>query len=53
MDEMKRLGIGGCNASESGSNVKTPRPDNNTIAKYVDAEATAYMYIERGRGNTY
>lgn len=48
VDEMKRLGIGGCNASESGSNVKTPRPDNNTIAKYVDAEATAYMYIERG-----
>lgn len=45
MDEMKRLGIVGCNAYEScsgsGSEVKTPRPDDDTIAKYVDAEATA------------
>ena len=46
MDEMKRLGIGGNNTSSS--NVKIPRPDDNTIAKYVDAEATACIYIERG-----
>lgn len=50
MDEMKRLGIVGCNAYEScsGSGVKTPRPDDETIAKYVDAEATACIYIEKG-----
>lgn len=46
MDEMKRLGIGGNNTSDS--DVKIPRPDDNTIAKYVDAEATACIYIERG-----
>lgn len=46
MDEMKRLGIGGNNTS--GSGVKTPRPDDETIVKYVDAEATACIYIERG-----
>lgn len=46
MDEMKRLGIGGNNTSDSDA--KTPRPDDNTIAKYVDAEATACIYIERG-----
>lgn len=46
MDEMKRLGIGGNNTS--GSDVKIPRPDDETIVKYVDAEATACIYIERG-----
>lgn len=46
MDEMKRLGIGGNNTSSS--DVKIPRPDDNTIAKYVDAEATACIYIEKG-----
>lgn len=46
MNEMKRLGIGGNNTS--GSDVKTHRPDDNTIAKYVDAEATACIYIEKG-----
>ena len=48
MDEMKRLGIGGCNTFESGSDVKIPKPSSKTIAKYVDAEATACIYIERG-----
>lgn len=46
MDEMKRLGMGGNNTSDS--DVKIHRPDDNTIAKYVDAEATACIYIEKG-----